>query len=176
MSARNLGFVVARGLAIYFFATAASYAGRALFSIFWPEVNLIDWYYPAPFLIDAAVRLMVGGLLWRGASVFGGRAEGAQAAQPLTYDSTIRLIVFGIALFMVFSHMNAVVDFLVTLGEDRNITEVVPFTRAYYTFGDLATFLVAVITIPCALRNFTINRAIAYPRLEPDDEPATPPM
>src|SRR5579862_5079364 len=165
MSARSLGFVVARALAMFLLATSAYYCGAALLSLIWPGVRLADWLYPAPFFLDGLVRFVFAGILWRGADSFGGGSRDTAPSVPIDADSALRIVAVGLCVYFAFSNLNHVVDFIVSLTNPDYRAEFVPAKAAYYTFGDLVTFVVALVALPFVSKGFSLKRAIAYPRL-----------
>jgi hypothetical protein len=169
MSARGLGFVVARGLAMVFFAISVN-AGINSIAILIQAVGP-PWRYVAPHLITSAVYFSFAGILWRGAKLFGSGRVSEENGPPVDAEAALRIAMLAIAFYIAFAHLPPVVNCLFAAADPERRNEIRAWSPSLgFTMGDVVTFILAVIAIPVLYKGPPWGRTFAYPRLEPDED------
>lgn len=167
MTARDLGFVTARAIAVLLLANCL----RVMLDgfVFYAQGPSQPLRLVWPFIIPPLAFLLFAGLIWRSAASFG-EVSPSPNQSSLSSASAGRLAILTIAVYMTFANFSAVVNFVLDQFEPHRGEVDLFAPERGYTIGDLATFAIAVIAILAIRYGLSFERLVAYPRLEPEEE------
>ena len=173
MTARTLSLLVTRSVAFFALVVGVLFLGAV--AVDWVDGNG-SVRYGSFELIEGCGEILIAGIIWRLAPRF--FRPTTDSSPKLTHSNSVRVVGVVLSVFIALSDLDRVGTLIaskISPHEDPSNPYLSPRGVHPASVGQVAVFIVAI-GVCVALTKVSrsdprsMNRVIAYPRLEPEDE------